>query len=233
MGSSSRGGAPRLDPGSRARHPGQRALEVRRARRRDQERIHRGLDRPHGQRQLQPADAERRHPVAHRRGAARLLPLLAASRPAVQPGLHRAGARQQSRHRARRSRTCSSPASIPRSPTRRARAPSRGWISASARSSRRSRAPTRTGSCARSGALCRRPCAPTPISSRRRATSRITCPSSSRARNCASCRCRSRCSRCSCSRPAWRACICAWASWRAAAFAGPTGARTSAPRSSA
>ena len=64
------------------------------------------------------------------------------------------------------------------------------------------------------------------------ASSRITCPSSSRARSCASCRCRSRCSRCSYFRRAWKACTCAWASWRAAASAGPIGARTSAPRSS-
>ena len=43
---------------------------------------------------------------------------------------------------------------------------------------------------------------------------------------------RSRCTRCSCTRPRWRRSICAAAWWRAAASAGPTAERTTAPRSS-
>ena len=61
---------------------------------RDQECVHRRMDRPHGQRQLQSADAGGRHSVAHGDRAARLLPLPAADRPALQSGLYRAGAGQ-------------------------------------------------------------------------------------------------------------------------------------------
>ena len=57
--------------------------------------------------------------------------------------------------------------------------------------------------------------------------------SSSTRSACRSCRCRGRCARSSCIRRASRACTCAWARSRAAACAGRTGARTSAPRSSA
>ncbi|MCP5328878.1 MAG: NAD-glutamate dehydrogenase [Sinobacteraceae bacterium] len=46
------------------------------------------------------------------------------------------------------------------------------------------------------------------------------------------CRCRGRASRSSSTHPASRACICGWGWWPVAACAGPTGARTSAPRSS-
>ncbi len=63
-----------------------------------------------------------------------------------------------------------------------------------------------------------------------RGSSRIICPSRSKAKSCANCRCRSRCSRSSYSRRAWKACTCAWGTWRAAASAGRIGARTSAPR---
>ena len=53
------------------------------------------------------------------------------------------------------------------------------------------------------------------------------------ARRCAGCRSRARATRSSSTRRAPRACTCAAARWRAAASAGPTGARTSAPRCSA
>ena len=143
--------------------------EIRRARGRDQERVHRRVDRPHGFGQLQPADADGRRAVAPRGGAARLLPVSAANRPALQPGLHRPGAGQQSRHRARS-----------RGPVRHALrsrplrhgAPQRPRAARSEDprpSSRRSPAPTRTGSCAPCGARCRRRCAPTPTSSPRAA----------------------------------------------------------------
>ena len=64
---------------------------------------------------------------------------------------------------------------------------------------------------------------------RPRATSR----SSSTPRSSAGCRSRARASRSSSTRRAPRACTCAAARWRAAGSAGPTGARTSAPRCSA
>ena len=67
---------------------------------RDQERVHGRLDRPHGQRQLQPADSRGRRAVAHRDGAARLLPLPAANGSTLQSGVYRASAGEQCEHRA-------------------------------------------------------------------------------------------------------------------------------------
>ena len=58
-------------------------------------------------------------------------------------------------------------------------------------------------------------------------------PSRSTAARSTSCRRRGRWSRSSSTARAWKASICAAAGWRAAASAGPTGARTSAPRFSA
>ena len=57
-----------------------------------------------------------------------------------------------------------------------------------------------------------------------------TCPSSSTRPRSRTCRCRGRSSRSSSTARAWRVCICAWGTWRAAASAGPTAARTSAPK---
>ena len=54
-----------------------------------------------------------------------------------------------------------------------------------------------------------------------------------RAASSTACRCRARSTRSSSIRRASKACICASARWRAAASAGPTGRRISAPRSSA
>ena len=110
-----------------------------------------------------------RRAVAHGDGAARLLPLFAADRPALQPGLHRAGAGEQSPISRAASPTCSSRASTrdlsDGGAARRARA---ARPATSAPGSRKSRAPTRTGSCAPCGMRCRRPCAPTPTKPPRR-----------------------------------------------------------------
>ena len=58
------------------------------------------------------------------------------------------------------------------------------------------------------------------------------CPSSSTRSACPGCPSRGRCSRSGCTRRASRACTCAADAWRAAACAGRTAWRTSAPRSS-
>ena len=158
---------PRLDSGSRTGHAGHRALDQFDALDREIKSaftaVWTGRMDSDSFNQL---TLSRRHSVAHRHGAARLLPLPAANRPAVQPGLHRAGAGQQSRA----SRAMLADLFVARfDPAHRRRgAPERpraARISASAQSSRRSRVRTRTGSCARCGTRCRRPCAPTPISS--------------------------------------------------------------------
>jgi hypothetical protein len=165
--------------------------------------------------------------MAHRDGAARLLPLPAADRAAVQPGLHRPGAGQQRRHRASAGR-----------PVRGALRSGRGGAGAPRRAgahrqrictarSNWSPARTRTASCAPSGMPVRHGAHQRLSAHRRTVSSRNTCPSRSRASSCANCRCRSRCSKYSCSRRAWKACTCAWATSRAAASAGPTGARIS------
>ena len=65
-----------------------------------------------------------------------------------------------------------------------------------------------------------------------RASTLSTCRSSSTCPSCAGCRSRARASRSSCTRRAPRASTCAAARWHAAASAGRTGARTSAPRCS-
>jgi hypothetical protein len=93
------------------------------------------------------------------------------------------------------------------------------------------RAWTMTASCASSMQRCSPPHAPTagrpmrvvrPSPAWRSSSSRARCPASPSP---------SRCSRSGCIRPAWKVCTCAAARWRGAACAGPTGARTSAPRS--
>ena len=105
---------------------------------------------------------------------------------------------------------------------------------ASARRSTRSRASTRTASCARSSRLVLATLRTNWFQTRRRrrARARASRSSSTRARSPTS-RCRGRCSRSSCTRRGSRACTCASARSRAAGSAGPTGARTSAPRCSA
>jgi glutamate dehydrogenase len=66
-----------------------------------------------------------------------------------------------------------------------------------------------------------------------RSRSRAGCRSSSTRATCPSCRSRGRRSRSSSTRRASKACTCAWDTSRAAASAGQTGARTSAPKCSA
>jgi glutamate dehydrogenase len=62
---------------------------------RNQKCLYGRLDRPDGQRQLQSVDAFRRHTVAHRDSHARLLPLSAADRIAIQSRLYRASLGEQ------------------------------------------------------------------------------------------------------------------------------------------
>ena len=76
-------------------------------------------------------------------------------------------------------------------------------------------------------------CARTSSSAAPTAGASPTSRSSSTRRGSPGCRCRGRASRSSSTRRAPRACTCAAARWRAAASAGRTGARTSAPRCSA
>ena len=101
------------------------------------------------------------------------------------------------------------------------------------RRSTRSRASTRTGSCAASCRSSARCCAPTTSVVDDDGRRGRTCRSSSTPRRSRSCRRRGRSSRSSCTRRGSRACTCAAARSRAAACAGRTAARTSAPRSSA
>ena len=106
---------------------------------------------------------------------------------------------------------------------------SRTW----SRPSTRSRRSTRTASCACTCTSCRRCCAPTCTSAMPTA---VRCPpsrSSSTPPGFPTSRCRARSSRSSCRRHASRASTCGPGTSRAAASAGPTGVRTSGPRSSA
>ena len=100
-----------------------------------------------------------------------------------------------------------------------------------ARGARRGRASTRTASSARSSAPSPPPCAPTYYASPTAATLRWR--SSSTRRRSPTCPRRGRRTRSGSTRRGSRACTCASARSPAAGCAGPTGARTSAPRSSA
>ena len=95
-----------------------------------------------------------------------------------------------------------------------------------------STASTRTASCGASSTRSRRRCAPISTRSTRTVSRRARSPSSSRAAASTRCRCRDRCTRSSSIRRASKACTCGSARSRAAACAGPTGRRTSAPRCS-
>ncbi len=97
----------------------------------------------------------------------------------------------------------------------------------------RSTASTRTASCGTSSTRCSRRSAPITISSTRTASRSRRSRSSSPAASSTACRSRGRSTKSSSIRRASRACTCASARWRAAASAGPTGRRISAPRSSA
>ena len=102
-----------------------------------------------------------------------------------------------------------------------------------ARRSTPSRASTRTGSCAATCRPSRPRCARTSTSPTREAGPRPTCRSSSSRPRCPTCPSRDRRSRSSSTRRGSRACTCGSVRSRAVACAGPTGARTSAPRCSA
>ena len=91
-------------------------------------------------------------------------------------------------------------------------------------------ASTRTASSAISSTPCSRRSAPTTISSTTTASRSARSRSSSPAASSTACRCPRRSTRSSSIRRASRACTCASARWRAAASAGRTGRRTSAPR---
>ena len=124
-----------------------------------------------------------------------------------------------------------SPASIPIAARRR-----RGRAARRARSRRRStpsRASTRTGSCAASSRWSGDAAHQLlPADERRRRREPLARVQARPASSCRCCRCRGRSSRSSSTRRASRACTCAAAGSRAAGCAGPTAARTSAPRSS-
>ena len=83
------------------------------------------------------------------------------------------------------------------------------------------------------GADPARPRARTSGAATRQGSGAASCRSSSTRRRCRACPSRSRCSRSSSTRRASKACTCAAARSRAAACAGPTGRRTSAPKCSA
>jgi glutamate dehydrogenase len=95
----------------------------------------------------------------------------------------------------------------------------------------RSPASTKTACCGASSTPSPPPCAPISSRSARAAGPSRGSPSSSTAARSTICRCRDPWSKCLSMARAWRASICAAARWRAAASAGPTGARISAPRS--
>ncbi len=103
----------------------------------------------------------------------------------------------------------------------------------SRRACKRSKVSTRTASCAVSSTRCAPPSAPTSTRSTPPARPSRSSPSSSPAAGSTACRCPSRSTRSWSIRRGWRPCICGSARWRAAASAGPTGRRISAPRSSA
>ena len=170
----------------------------------------------------QPAGAHRGARAARDRGAARLCALSEADRLGAQPFLRRAGARRASAHRG--ARWCGS-SSQRFEPHAKADAPPSPPTSP--RRSTRSRTSTRTASCAASSPWCRPRRAPT---------------SSSTSRTCRSSSIRSACPGLPEPRPMFEiwvysprveACTCAAGRSRAAASAGPTAARTSAPRCSA
>ena len=102
----------------------------------------------------------------------------------------------------------------------------------SSRRSTRSRASTRTASCAASSPSVRAMLRTNHFQPDATARRSRSCRSSSTRRASRSCRCRARASRSSSTRRAWRACTCAAARSPAAGCAGRTAARTSAPRSS-
>ena len=151
----------------------------------------------------------------------------------VQPGVHGGDARRASATSRARWSSCSRRASTRRARRRRREARAARRARSRTRSTR-SRASTRTASCAASSRVIRATLRTNyfQTDARRRAEA-VPLVQARPARDPGPARSRGRCSRSSSTRRASRACTCAAARSRAAASAGPTGARTSAPRSSA
>ena len=177
--------------------------------------------------------------MARDRHPARLLQVSAPGRDRLQRGLHPGRAGRQSRDRPDAGGAVRGP---PRPApgraghrTRRTRRqtgstyPSRSWPG-SRPPSKQWRISTRTGSCAAISASSAPRCAPTTTSPAPTARRSPTFRSSSTRTGFPNCRSRGRNTRSSSIRRASRPCICAAAPLRAAASAGRTGARTSAPR---
>ena len=101
-----------LDPGFRTRGAGTPRGRRRRARGAAQHRLHGGPGRRTRQRRLPPPDRQRRTDRGADARAARLLPLPAADRPAVQPGVHGARAARACAHRRATCGGCSNGDSI-------------------------------------------------------------------------------------------------------------------------
>ena len=191
------------------------------------------------ERRLQSPCRRRRTDLAPGDGAARVLPLPAADRRRLQSGVHGAGARLERRHHRRR---CSAAL---RSAVR------SGLESAAPRRRRRIACESKLGEAPGHGQEPRRrphPATLRQLRSQRRCARTIFRPTPNgradrdkavsvvQARSRAAsptCRSRGRRSRSSSIRRASKACTCAWATSRAAAFAGRIGARTSAPKCSA
>ncbi len=193
-----------------------------------------GLARRSGERRLQSAGPARRAELAPGDGPARLLQIPAPDRHPVQPGLHGADADAESRPSPASSPSCSRRASI--RPVPRIARPLLGALEARFRADLDGVANLDQDRILRRYLRLMLATLRTnyyqPGARRARPTSPI-CRSRSTRPRCPTCRCRGRLSRSSSTRRAPRACICAAARSRAAASAGRTAARTSAPRSSA
>ena len=198
-----------------------------------QDLFRRSLDRPARERRVQPAGARGRAQPTPDRHPARLLPLHPADRHAVQPSLYRADPERQSRPSRAIWRHCSTPASIRRrtSSSEELQAGAGGAASSSSSNDVASldqdRILRRYLELIKATLAHQLPGSPT----RTGRAQGLRLATSSTQRGSRRCRRRGRCSRSSSMRPMSRACICAAARSRAAACAGPIGARISAPRS--
>ena len=222
-----------LDPGFRARTPEARPHRPRERWAAAHGDVCESLDGPGRQRRIQQARARRGPQLARGRRAPHLCALVRPAGPPAVTGLHRGGAREQRGGRrppasGSSSRASTRPFREPSAVEPRARTAGR-WSACSPES----RGSTTTAYFApisrRSMRLCGRTISgPTPPASIGPSSrSSWTRAGSPRFRS------RSRCSRSSCTRRVSRACTCEWAASLAAACAGPTGATTSAPKSSA
>ena len=192
--------------------------------------LHRGDAGRRRERRLQRAGARRRSMVARRGAGPHHLALPAPDPRAVFAGLHVGDAAQARRPRdqdrravprALRSAGREGPSAPSARPQSRPRS-SRSWPA--------SKASTRTASSGISSMRCSRRSAPTTIRSTPTASRSRRSRSSSQAASSTACRCRGRSTKSSSIRRASKACTCASARWRAAASAGPTGRRISAPK---